>query len=451
MNLKRRSLYDRVVALRNSVLILPVFFVILSVSCTKESSILGLGFVPAGDKIQTFYTDTITVYSSLLRFDSVTSYAIGNALYGSYKDPVFGVATANVITQISPYVQKFRYGTNPVADSVVLQIRYESIYGNRSSTAHFTVYELTGLFNSNESSHHWDTIPYYSNFDITPYLGTQIGEISFNPNNNPKDSLLRFHLNANYFGNKIIQTDTITNDSLPLFHHNMEGICIIPDKATTDGYLFKSNLGSSLGLTIYYHNSTLTDHDSSSYFWVYASDNDARINTFTHDYSSSKFQASLIKPTIHDTLAYIQSMSGVVTKLSFPGIYALKTKSTDIIAINKAELIFPVDADDTTHYPPSGMLELLHLNYDGSYVTTPDYQFFNTDSAYLGSNYEKYNRRYVANLNKHLEYSIAFPSYKSELYVIPTTSIYYPFPGRTILKNGTGANKIRLKVTYTKR
>jgi Domain of unknown function (DUF4270) len=457
MNLKRVSLCDWVVALRNSVLILPVIFIFLSFSCTRQSDMIGLGFVPPGDKIQEIFTDTISVYSSLLRLDSVASYNMGNAIFGSYKDPVFGVTTGNVVTQISPYWSNARFGVNPIADSVVMKIKYVQIYGNRASTVNFKVYELDGLFSTSEFPRHWDTIPHYSDMDITPYLGTQIGQFSYSPSTRPTDSLITFYLNSNYFGNKLIQVDTIVHDSLPLFHMYMKGICIVPQKATSagEGFLFKTNLGTDYyDLTVYYHNTTLTLNDSSSDYIVSQYDRDARVNTFTHDYSSAKFLSSLNKPTIHDTLAYTESMAGLITKLSFPGIFALKGKST-VITINKAELIIPVLPDDTTHYPPVSLMQLMHLDVNYNYVTTADYNYYYpTDSvgqAYVGGIYDKYNKVYIANINKHLEYSLSQPGYHSEIFLRPSSSGVDPVPGRSILKNGTGANRIKLRITYTKR
>src|SRR5664279_2253866 len=122
MSLKS-SICDRVVALRNSVLILPVLIAFLSTSCIKETSLIGLGLVPPGDKIFTFYTDTITVYSSILKTDSIATYGILDFLFGSYKDPVFGLASSNIYTQFSYGYPGFRYGPNPKADSVILHIK----------------------------------------------------------------------------------------------------------------------------------------------------------------------------------------------------------------------------------------------------------------------------------------------------------------------------------------
>ena len=465
MNLKRVNLYDRVVALRNSVLILPVFIAFLSVSCIKESSLLGTGNIPPGDKIQTFYTDTINVYSSIVTIDSVASYHLAQALFGSYKDPIFGVSTANAVIQVSPLILKFRYGTSPVADSVILNIKYNFIYGNRASTVHFNVYELNNLFNAALTPRHWDTIPYYSNFDITPHLGTQIGQFSYSPAGHPSDSLIKVNLSA-YFGNKMIVTDTLIQDSLPLFHNYMEGICIIPDKATSsgDGFIFKTNLASAyFDISVYYHNSLLTS-DSVARFIVIDEDRDARINTFSHDYTSAKFYSSIDKNHITDTLTYIESMAGVLTRLTFPGLAALKKKPSDIISINKAELIIPVGVDNISLYPPVPQMQFLRKGTDGTFLNTPDYSFFfptsdpsiwtsaDTASAkYVGGAYDQYNNNYVSYLNKHFEYYFSQPGYNPDLYLRPLATSALTSPGRSILKNGTGANKMKLKVTYTKR
>jgi hypothetical protein len=457
MSLKS-SLCNRVVSLRNSVLFLPVFVAILSTSCIKETSLIGLGLVPPGDKIYTFYTDTITVYSSILKSDSIATYGIFDFLFGSYNDPVFGISSSNVFTQFSYGYAGFRYGPNPKADSVILHIKYkyQYIYGNKNATVNFKVYSL-----NNPGQPRWDTVHYYSSrtAELKTYIHNQIGQFSFCPALHKTDSIIRIALDP-AFGNGLIQnTDTFVYDSADLFHSNINcGIAIIPDNAVSpgDGYIFKTYYNADyFWIDVYYRDDNRTT-DSVSHFGISTANFDARINTYTHDYSTSKFLSSLITPTIHDTLGYISSMAGIMTKLSFPGLDALKTKPSDIISINSAELIFPVYGDDTTQNPPSEMIQLLHLDNNGAYAITPDYSYFNASNAYIDGNYDRYNRQYITQITKHIEYCLTHKNYGKDLYVIANTSSSsaYPeftFAGRSILKNGTGKNKIKLKVIYTKR
>ena len=457
MNLKS-SLCDRVVALRNSVLILPVFIALLSTSCIKETSLIGLGLIPPGDKIQTFYTDTITVYSSILKLDSVSSYGIVDFIFGSYRDPVFGLASANVYTQFSYAYAGFRYGSNPIADSVILHIKYkyQYIYGNKNATINFKVYSL-----KNPNQPRWDTVHFFSSntSELQTYLDNQIAQFSFCPALHKTDSIIRIALDP-AFGNGLIQNpDTFTYDSTNRFHKNIQcGIAVIPDNAVSsgDGYIFKTYYNSDyFWIDVYYHNDTITT-DSVSHFAISSSELDARINTYYHDYSSGKFFASLTTPTIHDTLNYIASMSGVMTKLSFPGLEALKAKARDsIIVINSAELILPVYGDDTAQYPPSDMIQLLHLDNSGNYSVTADYNYFSSYGSYIDGNYDKYNRQYTTQITKHIEYCLTHKNYGRDLFVRSSSSSAssYPefsFAGRSILRNGTGKNKIKLKLIYTK-
>jgi hypothetical protein len=461
MNLKRVSLCDRVVALRNSVLILPVFIAFLSSSCVKDTSLLGLGLIPPGDKIHTFYTDTITVYSSILKLDSISSFGVVDFIFGSYKDPVFGLTTANVVTQLSWAYPGFRYGSNPVADSVLMSIKYnyKYIYGNKGATLNFKVYEIVndGFFNSAPTDRQ-DTVAVYSSKPVQPYLGNQIGQFSLCPANHPADTLVTFSLSQE-FGNKLIQAnDSLIYDTSHYFHNYMKGICIIPDDANAigDGYLFKTYYNANyIWVDVYFRNDT-SKEDGISHFAVSAFNFDARVNTFSHDYSSSTFLTSLTTPTIHDTLAYIASMGGVVTKLSFPGLNNLKTNPSDIVSINRAELILPVLPGDTVQFPPADLIQLMRLASNGTYIVTPDYTYFNSAMAYVDGIYDKYSRQYTTQITKHIEYSLTHKDYSSDLYVRSTSSGTGSYPeytisGRSILKNGTGKNKIKLKITYTKR
>lgn len=118
-----------------------------------------MGFIPSGDKIQSIFTNTIPAYSSLVRLDLFASYEMANALFRSYKDRVFGVATANAVSQISPNDSIFRFGINPNADSVVMRIKYKVIYVNKASAVYFKVYQLQNLYTSTDSIKYWDLIP----------------------------------------------------------------------------------------------------------------------------------------------------------------------------------------------------------------------------------------------------------------------------------------------------
>ena len=150
-------------------------------------------------------------------------------------------------------------------------------------------------------------------------------------------------------------------------------------------------------------------------------------------------------------------MSGVMTKLSFPGLEALKAKARDsIIVINSAELILPVYGDDTAQYPPSDMIQLLHLDNSGNYSVTADYNYFSSYGSYIDGNYDKYNRQYTTQITKHIEYCLTHKNYGRDLFVRSSSSSAssYPefsFAGRSILRNGTGKNKIKLKLIYTKK
>jgi hypothetical protein len=466
MNLKS-SLCDRVVALRNSVLILPVFLALFSSSCVKDSTLIGVDFIPQPDKIQTFYTDTITVYSSLTKLDRVASYGIVDFIFGSYQDPIFGQSTANVITEFSWPYAGYVYGPNPVADSVTMTIRYKYkyVYGNKNTTINFKVYALLPtLLNKDTANLYPDTVSYYSDLDVQPFLGPQIGQFSFRPSSSPSDSLIKFYLDP-AFGNRLIQdTSKYTYKLIHYFHKNINsGIAIIPDKITTpgDGFIFKTYFNADyMWIDVYYKDDSLIINrpgiDSVSHFAVSATNHDVRLNTYSNDYSASAFLASLNTPTIHDSMNYIASMGGVMTKLSFPGLDNLKTKPTDIISVNRAELILPVFPGDTVHYPPSEMIQLLHQESNGSYSVLPDYTYFSAYNSYIDGNYDLYNRLYSTQITKHIEYCFTHKDYGKDLFVRSTTSSSssYPefiFAGRSILLNGTGKNKIKLKVTYTKR
>ena len=126
---------------------LSVFFIAaaLLTSCSDPSTV-GIDLVPDATGGTTFYTDTITIETSVIREDSLKtdeSLALFN-LAGSYTDPVFGLSRASFYAQfrLPNNNANFSFGSSPVLDSVVLTLAYADYYGDTVTQQQFEVYRL---------------------------------------------------------------------------------------------------------------------------------------------------------------------------------------------------------------------------------------------------------------------------------------------------------------------
>jgi hypothetical protein len=201
-------------ALLNSVK-LPVFpltvfvFIILIhlAACKKDPITLGISLLPPTDTLSIKTIDTVSIISYSVLQDSIRSDRTKTSILGSFIDPVFGKTTASFCTQVRLSSEGVSFGINPVLDSVVLMLRYSSIYGNADAFQNVRVYEM-------DEDLTIDTA-YYSDRKVR-YYNTILADYTFKPD--LKDSItisgtrlsphLRINLSkqTNYFGNKILYT-----------------------------------------------------------------------------------------------------------------------------------------------------------------------------------------------------------------------------------------------------
>jgi hypothetical protein len=91
--------------------------------------------------------------------------------------------------------------------------------------------------------------------------------------------------------------------------------------------------------------------------------------------------------TYKDTLSYLQSLNGVYTKISIPGLEKIKADpSFAKIAINRARIVVPVhynnvNNDISSNVPPSLLLRYKTTN--GTRYVVPDYAMSTTDVNHI--------------------------------------------------------------------
>jgi hypothetical protein len=404
-------------------------------SCTEKNTI-GTELQPKGDKPEVLFDTSFSIYAYTKKENPVL--AIGNTynLVGSYTDPIFGQSIAGFYTQFALLSNSIEYGNSPVLDSMILGLAYSGYYGDISAAQTVKIYALDVLLPN-------DSIKSNESFSA----GTLIGQLNnFIPN--PKDSVfaegkkrvaqLRITLDSSFtkplFEKLVNKSINSTETLLEAF----KGIKVIAEANSGNGAILYFNLLSDQSkINIHYKNSTDTLNTS-----LVISSSSVRANYFNELTKTSLFHT--LPPSKSDSLLYLQSMARAKAYLKFPSISSIAGK----YAINKAELILPVDKSSISgaseKYTPAPQLFLLGRDTaDQTYIIDDQYRGL----GYYGGSYNSASKNYTFNIAQHLQKILNGTIEDHGFYLI--TGGTAVSADRVVLENKT-TNKISLKLTYTK-
>ena len=341
-----------------------VLFSSLFFSCQKEPDKLGLGITPVGDRLNLRYCDTSTVIAYSVYDDSVRTDQVSPTLLGSIYDPVFGKTVASIYTQLSLSEYDYDFGTQPVLDSLVLQLQYNGYYGDTTTPMTVKIYEMADTLSL-------DSVYYYN--QKANIHSQELARYTFYPH--PTDSVkidtvkyapyLRIKLNS-ILGNKILNASATNLSSSDNFKKYINGIYLTatPVNASGQGSILYFNLlGTYSGLKLYYHNTTDTLAfnlvvDSYTPFFNH-------FDHFGYRHANAAFRQQLNGDTLKGKdKIYVQAMGGVRVKLRFP--YLKHLLDSGKIAINEAQLIFK-NADTDGKYAPPSSLNLMRYTENGGH------------------------------------------------------------------------------------
>jgi len=429
-----KSLFFKILTLITAFPAVFLFFTFLT-GCENEASDLGGNIMPPGEKINVKYTDDFTLDAYTYSVDSVRSDKMGRALLGSKVDPVFGTSKADFITQTRLSGPK-DFGSQPVADSLVLFLLTDGFYGDGETKQILEVYELTKIFYKDSS--------YYSNLSLEGILNeAPIGTKTFRPS----DTLISVKLNTS-IAQKIVDFGNYEHQEE--FFEVFKGLYVTSENVLEEGGIVNLNLLSfDSKLTIYYH----TDTDTISYDFV-INESSVRINRFSHDYETADvaYEISHLDDSIHDTVIYAMGMGGVYTRIDLSFFESWRDSMP--VAINNAEIIVSLSAYDpfSEMFPPPEKLELKTMNENNEFIFVFDALL---GDDYFGGKLDEENGLYHFKITTHLQDflleetdDLAELMQKLTIYLFIGNSNLSPY--RVVLSNGEKTNKITLKLTYSR-
>ncbi|MBL4752144.1 MAG: DUF4270 domain-containing protein [Flavobacteriales bacterium] len=344
------------------------------IGCTEPGAI-GLAVQPSGDAINGIFSDTTTLVASTILADSLRSDEAILTPLGSYIDPVFGYSTASFYIMYSLPTNNVNFGSGFTPDSLVMTFAYNGFYGPTPTAQTMMIYQLTESLDPDDV--------YYTSTNVAIDFSNDLGGSTLNPAST--DASVSFKLNDPLFTSADSSFANNTD-----FQDFLKGFYVVTNVMQPGGmhYLDINASSNTTKLTLYYNDSMSFDFEIDA--------ESAWFNRFHHNYAGTVVGSQLDDPSIGDTLVYIQPNQGVMVKLEMPYLNNW-VKGNTKIAVNKAELVFPVYDDGTvsTFDVPQNLFIL------GAGVNTIITDQFE-GAAHFGGTYDPVEKSYSFNIARYV-------------------------------------------------
>lgn len=423
--------------LRKASLLCAMFFFTTLFSCKKDGK-LSPDF-DSGD-LSISFVDTFSIRTTVVQEDSIRTDLSTSNLLGIYNDPIFGLVSSSIYSQILLTGVNLDFETTTTAvDSVVLTLDYAGLYGSATSLMSINVYELSSQLSEDTD--------YYSNNDIS-YNSTPKGGLTFTPNLidsvdlNFDTIMYKPHLRIRLddaFGNDILLATPSQLSDNTSFTDFMKGLYITTSTTVNNatlpsegGSIAYFDMNSSMStLTVYYD-------DTSSYNFTINTDA-TKFSRFAHNYTSEITKHLNDDPSKNASRIYVATMGRVRSKIELPTIKDL-TKGGAVI-INKAEIIFTVeDLSEGNFDDILSAISLAGIDENGDAVFLPD--FFEGADHY-GGTYDVTTKSYTFNISRHIHQLLLNSTIDYGMYLIANGS-------STSANRAVIESEIRLEITYSK-
>ncbi|HER08475.1 MAG TPA: DUF4270 domain-containing protein [Bacteroides sp.] len=344
-------------------------------SCQVTDQELGTDLLPPDDDVFLFRDTIFEINSYPVSGQPLMTHERGEAgrlfLLGATRDSIVGTSKASLLTHFNPTLS-FKNGPNLVIDSLVFYLHIPEFKGDTTARITIRVHELTERI-------YRDSV-YYSNF-VTEgkYNPVPLAEYSYLPRSN---NTYPFFIDDPAYLDKFydLQTDTgvFRNDSL--FKDVFRGFYIEAESVSERGVMAGVQLNNALSKVAIKYASDSTEVDSTAgqdFIWTNFAINEfssQKINVFEHDHSGTYLAGIIDRAEADARYCYVQGMSGVNTRISFPTLPDWIGKGP--VVISSATLIFDVVPEAESGIPPGTMPDRLMVLTEldpGKYQELYDY------------------------------------------------------------------------------
>ncbi|WP_316785848.1 DUF4270 domain-containing protein [Pedobacter frigiditerrae] len=451
----------------------------LFASC-ENSSTIGLEVDPS-IAVQGALVDTVTISSRTVAEDITSTVSSARFPMGFLKDPIFGTTESSLAMTVNLPVDAYNFGTTPIVDSAILVLKYGGqFYGDSTANYSIDVHQLDVNI-SRENS-------FLSNRDWTysTFLGNKTGRLK--PSTAYKvtdvvagkaDTLrtvspqIRIPLDKTFIQENIVNISSENLKYNANFTRFFNGLHVQINKtnSTGNGGIMFFDFGSAASsLVLYYKKTNVSTglKDTVSIDFPIAANTNPVAATIKHDYTGTQIATQLASPNTQFPVTYLQPLSGVRNKISFPYLNKFAASAGKIV-VNKAELVIDLSAGSDAipfnaaprlalyRYDIAEKRENLPDNNAGSSTSSPDPRYTGTFGGY----YNVLTKQYIFNISGYIQdlldgktkdygtFLAATPS--TEFEIVPSIAT----AARSVLgsykKNPVaGDNLMKLNIYYTK-
>ncbi len=428
-----------IVAAHFSTFLLLFFSFLIMVTSCEEPSFIGLEVQPPGDRfIVESYRDEM-ISTSVWKRDSVFAMGHPRSLLGVMDDPLFGRLSASFLTEIGIF-DAVDFGSDRVADSLVLYLVYTGTYGAESGPQEITVFEITEDIDYQTE--------YFSNFDPAEliYEPDVLAVHTINPAEG--DTLIAIPITSTRFQDKLLFAPDTVTQSIVNFLSYFKGVYVKADLVDGDGAIFSVNLNHpDSKLSLFYRNDT---PDTTFRYDFVINQGAIRVNLFEHDHSTAVFHDDISQTATDDSVYYVQGAAGVMGRLDFDFLDTWRDSMRvrpRPVSINRARLYLPVDESGIDEkYPLPDRLSLFEKDEDGRLFGVIDLSF---GDQYFGGAYNAEEGYYSMNITSWVQAFMSEKKTDKSLYVSVRES--GSTANRVVLRNSKHSlGGARLEITYTK-
>ncbi|MDB5124918.1 MAG: hypothetical protein JWP94_3047 [Mucilaginibacter sp.] len=445
-------------------------------SCKNQGTV-GLGLNPSA-QLNGALVDTSTILTNTVLDDTVITTGASKMPLAYFNDPIFGLTEANIATNLNlPGSAAYTPPTGTIViDSARLILQYaDGFYGDSTASSYtVNVFQLNEKYNNNTA--------YYNTKQWNYNQNALLGSLTFNSRTHTAikvyniivgkpDTLIRavpqirIPISTNFINANLFSASTATLANNNLFQNLVKGLYVTLDKTKTTGpggvFMIKSDT-----LAVYYRANNGTTIDT-AIVKLPVSSLSAQIK---HTYSAT-IQAELNNTTSSRGTIYLEGLSGLRAKISFPNLLVnlrnnLLKKDSDIV-LNRAELVVTPVAGSDIPYKPAPKLTMYRLDLAHQRMVVEDANIGDPRSggvAVFGGYYVPTLKNYHFIVTAYMQDLLSNKTVDYGTYIAPidTTSANFGVGSPPVLLSagartvaGGGANKaspyqIKLNVIYTK-
>jgi hypothetical protein len=432
---------------------LKIFYIIGIISllnaCVEVDKTLGIDFVPSNYDV-TVEQAVFAVPISTDKVDSVLTSSTSIGAVGYLNHPTFGLFTAGSVFRTLPYTLEFDYG-EAILDSAVLMayVSNRTQLGGVSSVPQpLSLYRLDRNLAYSTS--------YYSNsLKQDDYNSTKISaDYTYQG-----EDTIKIKLKNNFVEELLGATkEEMASDSL--FLQKFKGFYLAadaPESPGTGGQVSYFDLTTTY-ITVTYHHA---GNDTARHFYYFIEQSTPNFNVYSHSSSSWSLPTS-------DGKVYLEGLAGVKPYINFTQLKDSIThrlqqegKDTSRLAINKAELVVPIDYEASSYAPaaldlyPKQLTLIYREDSTNIFSFLMDTYFSSFDGA-LNRSLQQYSFNLTYYVQGMFTNQALYHTSQRDMYLYPLDFSYDSYGSEIKLLERSyyscgiiKAPEVKLKLTYT--